>query len=192
MLKAGCTKTFGWKTSDLSEAGKWFVKMMQSSLATVGTGSAGGDGTDAGDNGGGGGSGSSGDNGGGGSDGGEGGAGDSGGSGAVVEKEASFDGVSVRVGSTNGWGEGPYFKQYAVRIENTGAKELSGWKLVLTFSGAIELESGWCGHYEAKGKTLTITPEDYNAGVAAGGSVDNVGFIVKGGSVPKLAKIEWK
>lgn len=192
MLKAGCTKTFGWKTSDLSEAGKWFVKMMQSSLATVGTGSAGGDGADAGDNGSGGGSGSSGDDGAGGSGGGEGGAGDSGGFGAVVEKEASFDGVSVRVGSTNGWGEGPYFKQYAVRIENTGAKELSGWKLVLTFSGAIELESGWCGHYEAKGKTLTITPEDYNASVAAGGSVDNVGFIVKGGGVPKLAKIEWK
>lgn len=31
MLKANCTKTSGWKTSDLSDAGKWFVRMMQDS-----------------------------------------------------------------------------------------------------------------------------------------------------------------
>ena len=29
LLKPECTKTSGWKTSDLSDSGKWFVKMMR-------------------------------------------------------------------------------------------------------------------------------------------------------------------
>lgn len=29
LLKPGCKKTSGWKSSDLSDAGKWFVKMMK-------------------------------------------------------------------------------------------------------------------------------------------------------------------
>ena len=29
LLKPDCTKTSGWKSSDLSDAGKWFVKMMK-------------------------------------------------------------------------------------------------------------------------------------------------------------------
>lgn len=29
LLKTGCKKTSGWKTSDLSAAGKWFVNMMK-------------------------------------------------------------------------------------------------------------------------------------------------------------------
>ncbi len=29
LLKPGCTKTAGWKSSDLSDAGRWFVKMMK-------------------------------------------------------------------------------------------------------------------------------------------------------------------
>lgn len=176
MLKTSCTKTYGWKVSDLSDAGKWFVKMMQSSLATVGSGggnsgsdSNGGSGSDAGGNG---------DN--------------SGSGGAKLEKETVFDGGKISVSTSNGWGEGPYFKQYALRVENTGTKELSGWKLVLTFSDQIELESGWCGHFKVSKKTLTVTPEDYNSGIAAGGSVDNVGFIVKGSQTPKVVKIEWK
>jgi endoglucanase len=32
MLKSDCTKTYGWKTSDLSAAGKWFVKMMKGKI----------------------------------------------------------------------------------------------------------------------------------------------------------------
>ena len=29
LLKPSCTKTSGWKSSDLSDAGKWFVQMMK-------------------------------------------------------------------------------------------------------------------------------------------------------------------
>lgn len=177
MLKAGCTKTSGWKTSDLSDAGKWFVKMMQSSLATVGSGA----GDDSG----------SGNSGGGSSNtGGPSGGSDNGGPGA--EKEASFSGVKISAGTTNGWGDNPFYRQYALRIENTGTKELSGWKLVLTFSGNIELESGWCGHFSVSGRTLTITPETYNSSIAAGGRVENVGFIVKGSKAPEVVEIGWK
>ncbi len=171
MLKAGCTKTSGWKMSDLSEAGKWFVKMMQSSLATVG-------GTSAGDDSGSGGAG-----------------GDSGGndnSGQSTEREASFGGVKISAGITNGWGDSPFYKQYALRIENTGTKELSGWKLVLTFSDRIELESGWCGHFSVSGRKLIITPESYNSHITAGGCVENVGFIVKGSKAPEMVEIAWR
>ncbi|MDY3819561.1 MAG: cellulase family glycosylhydrolase, partial [Lachnospiraceae bacterium] len=29
LIKAGCTKKTGWKSSDLSQSGKWFVKMIK-------------------------------------------------------------------------------------------------------------------------------------------------------------------
>jgi endoglucanase len=32
MIKSSCTKTSGWKTSDLSAAGKWFVNMMKGKI----------------------------------------------------------------------------------------------------------------------------------------------------------------
>ncbi len=31
LIKSGCSKTSGWKNADLSDAGKWFVKMMKKS-----------------------------------------------------------------------------------------------------------------------------------------------------------------
>lgn len=181
MLKTGCTKTYGWKVSDLSEAGKWFVKMMQSSLATVGSGSAGDSGF---------GGGSAGD--GSGTGGNSGSAGGDSSAGTGVEKEASFPGGTVSASTTNGWGMGPYFKQYVLSLKNTGTEEKSNWKLVLTFSEKIELESGWCGKFTVNKKTLTIAPEDYNSRIAPGGSVDNIGFIIKGSSVPKLVGIKWE
>ena len=188
MLKADCTKTYGWKASDLSDAGKWFVKMMKNSLA--GVGSSTGDADSAGGNGSGDAGSSSGN--GGDVDPGNGVGSENGNGSAAAEKTASFDSGRVSVSTSNDWGEGPYFRQYAVRMENTKKAELSGWRLVLTFSGNIALESGWCGHFEVKGKTLIITPEEYNRSIAAGQSVDNVGFIVKGSRKPEVVKIDFR
>ena len=110
----------------------------------------------------------------------------------TAARARSFGGVKISAGITNGWGDSPFYKQYALRIENTGTKELSGWKLVLTFSDRIELESGWCGHFSVSGRKLIITPESYNSHITAGGCVENIGFIVKGSKAPEMVEIAWR
>lgn len=172
MLKPNCTKTYGWKSSDLSDSGKWFVRMMKGSLASVGTGTqsgpAAGDGSDSGsasvdipetvEN-------------------------------NVGDVTSDSDGCKIRAAVTNSWGENPYYRQYAVSIQNKGTKTRENWRLVLSFADDIKLESGWCGSYQVKGKTLTITPEAYNNRIGAGTGVDNIGFIIKGAHAPKLEKL---
>lgn len=175
LLRPDCTKIYGWGKKDLSDSGKWFVRMMQSSLASVGTGKQSDSAANAG----------------------------SGGNAAsaapsettennVADVTLCADGCNIRAAATNNWGESPYYKQYSVSIQNTGAKPLENWKLVLSFSDTIELDSGWCGTYQVKGKTLTITPETYNNRIEAGSVVENIGFIVKGAHAPKLVKLAVK
>lgn len=88
---------------------------------------------------------------------------------------------------SNSWeAEGKCFYQYQVTLKNVSDKEISDWKLTLTFNEAIQLSDGWNGDYTEKEKVLEITAKDYNGKVAAGGEVTDIGFIVSGSEGLKL------
>lgn len=174
LINSGCTKTSGWTNADLSASGKWFVNMMKGSLDGLGTTQptqSQGTQTQPAQ------------------------------SQAPTEtqteyvapttqapQQASSGNCSVQANNTNSWGDASqgYHMQLDVNIQNTGSSAVTGWKVVLTFSGSVEVESSWNGNMAVNGSTITITSDaDWNATLQPGGGIQP-GLIVKSASEIKL------
>jgi cellulase/cellobiase CelA1 len=91
--------------------------------------------------------------------------------------------VDISAVVSNSWesDEGTFY-QYTVTIKNTSKKTSSGWKITIKFNEDITLDNSWNGQFSVSGSTLTITSADYNGTIEPGGSVTDIGFIVKGSS----------
>ncbi len=89
--------------------------------------------------------------------------------------------VEIAAALVNSWeANGQQFYQYTLTVKNTASQSCESWKAELKFSGDIHLSDGWNGQYSVQGDTLRISSVDYNGRIAAGGSVENVGFIISG------------
>lgn len=173
LISSGCTKTSGWSSADLSASGKWFVNMMKGNLSGLGTTQGGSSG---------------------------------GGQPQATQtqptqpttqyvppttqapQQASAGNCSAEVNNTNSWGDSSqgYHMQLEVKLQNTGSSAVTGWKVVLTFSGAVEVESSWNGTIAVNGSTITITSDaDWNATIQSGASIQP-GLIVKSASEVQL------
>ena len=75
---------------------------------------------------------------------------------------------------------------YNLTITNENSRDVTGWKIELTFSAPIKEVQGWSGNFSISGNSLLISNVDYNARIAAGESVKDIGFIVTGGSDIKI------
>jgi len=62
-------------------------------------------------------------------------------------------------------------------IENTGTTSLTNWTLGWTFSNDQAITDLWNGVETQDGERVTVSNESYNGAVAAGGSVQGVGFV---------------
>lgn len=188
LIKASCNKKYGWKSSDLSETGKWFVKKMKGTTSGLGNYvKPEVDDADLGNN----------------SDNNTGAAGNNAGNGDNTEYTVS--GSADLVTNTTGnysvtakqmgdsWpvnGNG-YATQYSIVLDNNTGSDISNYKVKISFKGNVSVESIWCGKAEVSGKTITISPEDYNSSVPAGGCIDSIGLIVKGSDIVKVESIDW-
>lgn len=76
---------------------------------------------------------------------------------------------------------------YDLTADNYSAA-LEEWTVRIPFSGPVTVTDNWNCEASAKGNVLTLTNTDYNGAVATGGSIADVGFIVKGSS--SLAVVE--
>lgn len=209
VIKSSCCKVSGFGEEDLSESGKWLYKMLQAAgrageLTRDGqTGNGGGDGT-AGTGTALGGSSSTGAGtapGGSGTAGAEetgGGSGQTGSPGGNQNEEGSTgreesgqtespgalqeDALQIGIEKVNSWTQGDEsYYQYRLTLTNSADGDRNGWTIHLSFNGSIELSDSWNGRYQAEGSILTISSMDYNAFIGKGGSVGDIGFIVKGG-----------
>ncbi len=89
--------------------------------------------------------------------------------------------VEITATLVNSWeANGQQFYQYTLTVKNTASQPCESWKAELKFSGDIHLSDGWNGQYTVRGDTLHISSVDYNGRIAAGGSVENGGFIISG------------
>jgi len=62
-----------------------------------------------------------------------------------------------------------------VTITNNGSAPVNGWTLVFSFPGAQTVNSMWNAVSTQSGKQITAKNADWDAAIAAGGSV-NFGF----------------
>lgn len=155
ILRSGCRKTSGFRGDDLSDSGKWLYRMLTGSIQPPAAGSA-----------------------------------------PTSQQPpatttvppaplpsfAQSGQLEFQTQIANQWEEnGVPVYQYVLTLHNTSQQAIAGWAAEVTFREDIALLNGWNGTYSAAGKTLRITCQDYNASIPAGGSVSDIGFIVKGG-----------
>ena len=200
VLKSSCSKVKGFTTEDLSDSGKWLYHMLRSQGSVSEANSYAGaeeNGTSGEESivgghtnvqGGGQGGNSAGD----GMDVQGGGQGNAAGNLPGVqdkqENEAGgngtsngADGFSIAADVINSWGQGnETYYQYTLTLTNDSEADQNGWTINISFSDDIALSGGWNGNYQVNGNVLTISAMDYNGYVAAGGSVENIGFILYG------------
>ncbi len=70
-------------------------------------------------------------------------------------------------------------KPYLLFDVTVGADEAaSTWEATLTFSEDVAVSDSWNCTAEASGATVRLTPASYNASIAAGGSISDIGLIV--------------
>ena len=81
---------------------------------------------------------------------------------------------------TNSWQDGDKTVfQYELSLTNNGP-DISSWEIAIPFSEPFEVVDGWNGSYEAEGSSLRIRNADYNGRIAAGATLGELGFQVKG------------
>ena len=181
LLKSSCSRTSGFGAEDLSETGKWLYELLTGESAD-GAGNSrrekpeeGGDAKDTDD-----GRTQSGRQDGGQSEG-ENGRTEDGAQDRAPVVLNGGNGLQISAVLVNSWEQdGRDCLQYMLTITNTGDTACSGWTAELDFDSEITLSDGWNGSYQVSGSRLTVSSVDYNKEIAAGGSVEDVGFIVSG------------
>ena len=99
------------------------------------------------------------------------------------------EGLSCDAEIVNYWSSGgDTFYQYNLTVKNNTGTGCRSWKLTLPFSGKFSLQSSWNGDYTVSGNSLVITARDYNGAIAAGGTAENIGFIISGSGSLRLVE----
>ncbi|MCR4643392.1 MAG: cellulase family glycosylhydrolase [Lachnospiraceae bacterium] len=152
LIASNCNKLSGWSEAELSEEGRWYVGVLGGKVPVqASSGSSDPAPTAA--------------------------------SGGNTPTQApavsgSSGNIKASLSAANSWSDGSRNHcQYTLTVKNSGNATVRGWKIRISFSSDIALEQSWNGDYQASGKSILVTPVDFNNEIPAGGSVE-VGFIV--------------
>lgn len=95
--------------------------------------------------------------------------------------------LAWQVSKVNSWeSDGKTFVQYGVTLTNNANTDINGWSFELSFSEVPALSDSWNGSYTQEGDSIRIQNVDYNATIAAGAQITDIGFIVSGSSALTL------
>lgn len=166
LIQSGCDKTSGWTQNELSEAGKWYVGILDSGVTPGSTGIS----SDTG-------SGNNNNNNSNNNNNNNNNSNNSNNS-STPAVAASSANTQVTIANSGGWSTGSgNCSQYTVTVKNTGSTAVNNWKVTVSFGSNVTLDQSWNGNFSVNGSSVTITPVDFNKEIAAGQSVE-VGFII--------------
>lgn len=159
LISSACNKFSGFTVNDLSECGKWFLKLMTGQLSlpeNVGNISNNNQSNTNQSQGG---------------------------------NQTTYGMVNVENSAkvVNSWqADGKTYYQYEITVTNNSGKPCGSWKTQITFSENVELKDKWNGNFEVNNNVITITSVDYNGTLTNGESTGNIGIIVGGSSNLKI------
>ena len=158
ILRSDCKKTSGFNESDLSSSGKWLYRMLTGKKSVLSSSKP-----------------------------------------AVsytapkkqnstapktessTKRKESNGKLSYTIKLVNSWeSEGQTFYQYSATIQNNTKNPCSQWRVDIGFNEGFVLTDSWNGNYSVSGNILKVSSKEYNGTIPAGGTVGDVGFIVKG------------
>lgn len=159
LISSACNKFSGFTVNDLSECGKWFLKLMtgQLSLPENAGNISNNNQSDTNQSQGG--------------------------------NQSTYGMVNVENSAkvVNSWqADGKTYYQYEITVTNNSGKPCGSWKTQITFSDNVELKDKWNGNFEVNNNVITITSVDYNGTLTNGESTGNIGIIVGGSSNLKI------
>ncbi len=164
LISSGCQKTSGWTYEELSQSGKWLVGVYdthsdQGSGLAKGKAPVGGGKTDDGKD----------------------PANDPGQGQQGKEVGSGGSGyLKVSLTEANSWKDGSATcVQYTIQITNNGSAASGDWKVTINLGCTAEINQIWGGKGSISGNTVTVTPESYNKSIPAGGTLSDVGIILK-------------
>ncbi len=171
LIQSNCNKTSGWTENELSEAGKWYVGILDSGVTPgstdipANTGSNNNSNNNNSNNNNNNNSNNNNNN-------------NNNNNSSTPAVAASSANTQVTITNSGGWSTGSgNCSQYTVTVKNTGSAAVNNWKITVSFSGNVTLDQSWNGNFSVNGSSVTITPVDFNNEIAAGQSVE-VGFII--------------
>ncbi len=95
-----------------------------------------------------------------------------------AETETTSD-VTVQFNVSNSWVEdGDSCVQYGVVITNNSDTNISSWVIKVPVASGMEVADKWCCTTEVTDEYLIIRPESYNASIAQGANVSNMGLVL--------------
>ncbi len=98
-----------------------------------------------------------------------------------VKATSKYAKASVKKMSS--WSDGQrYYTQYTLTVKNKSKKNISSWKVKVSFKYPIRKNSQWSAKYSFKSKYIIIKPEAFNKKISAKKSVTDIGFIVSSAS----------
>lgn len=159
LISSACNKFSGFTVNDLSECGKWFLKLMTGQLSlpenagNISSNNQSNTNQSQGGN------------------------------------QTTYGMVNVENSAkvVNSWqADGKTYYQYEITVTNNSGKPCGSWKTQITFSENVELKDKWNGNFEVNNNVITITSVDYNGTLTNGESTGNIGIIVGGSSNLKI------
>jgi endoglucanase len=156
-LKPSCKKLYGFKTSDLSTSGKWLTKVLTGSGKVTAKTEDGKDNkkgeTEPGEQ-------------------------EKPNTEVITSMKADAH-LLVKAKVTGEWeSNGKQFLQYSLSLRNDGSKDIKDWQVKLSFKTKVKIVNHWNGNAQVNGKTITLTPVDYNRTAASGSSIEDIGLII--------------
>lgn len=162
IINSGCSKVSGFTENDLSASGKWLYNMLTNGKKINGGLGRDNESADTAPQ---------------------------GGSRQETEVILSDGEITYTAEIRNSWeSNGQFFYQYELTLQNTSDADCSKWEIDVLFCDTFSLSDGWNGDYTVFDKTLHISSKDYNGSIAAGGSVNDIGFIISGSKNLKIEK----
>ena len=97
--------------------------------------------------------------------------------------------VTMQFKQSNSWeGNGRFYAQYDLVIDNKEAVKISDWTFKLNTISGITLEQSWNCTVDTSDSEWSVVPVDYNKIIESQAQMNNVGFIISSASKEGLTK----
>ena len=105
------------------------------------------------------------------------------------ENEQVQTSVTMQFIQSNSWeGNGRFYAQYDLVIDNKEAAKISDWTFKLTTISGTTLEQSWNCTVDTSDSEWSVVPVDYNKIIESQAQMNGVGFIISSASKEELTK----
>ena len=105
------------------------------------------------------------------------------------DKEKVKTAVTMQFKQSNSWeGNGRFFAQYDLVIDNKEAVKISDWTFKLDTKDGTNLEQSWNCTVDTSGSQWSVVPVEFNKIIESQAQMNSVGFIISSASKDELKK----